>query len=622
MTVRRSIGSLAGATAVAIALASAGNVAGAQSKTPPMTMPKNGGQPTPFPIRTLAPLTGETRPYPAYGTPVPGVNAGTLSPDVGALLTLQQAIAIGFARSPTLASARADVGVAAAAARLAGAGLLPSVAGSASLDYSRGPGGTLGTTTGTGTTLPGFTNPGSGTTPGTGTTPGGGTLPGGGTTPGGGTPPGGTTPGSGTNPGGAPPGSGTNPGTPTGGGGTTPGAGTGTGTTPTSGSQLSPFRGTGTNGSTSAGVGVFLRQLIYDGGRIAASVRAARRNETASADTYRRQLQTVAYNVASSYYSYLSAQRTVQVDLEIVRQDQVQENLVRAQVRAGTEARSLIATVQLPTAQARLAVVRAQGAELAAAANFDNVMGLDANVRVQPVDDAPIYTNTPTSSIAIPPYDEALRRAIALRPDYDSSLQSVASARESLRAARLGRVPTLEGTASAQENSTNGNLGGYRGSQSVGLAFSLPIFDQNITRDNTAQALANVERANAGVQITSLGIALNIKQTLTNFVTAFAALEQTRQEYATAISNVRATQAQYRAGVTTLPLLLNAQVQLSTAQGDQVTAVYGLRQAEQAYLFATGANYDTAAAIGTRRIDPTPVVPRPLPIAPAPPPRN
>ncbi len=183
-----------------------------------------------------------------------------------------------------------------------------------------------------------------------------------------------------------------------------------------------------------------MRQLIYDGGRIAAAVNAAQRSETAFADDYRRELQIVAYNVAQAYYAYLGAQRTTQVDLEIVRQDVVQEDLVRAQVRAGTEARAQIATAQLPTAQARLAVVRAQGAELAAEAAFANAMGLDANVRVQPVDDAPVFTKSEVSTVPIPTYDEAVRRALALRPDYDPSLQIVQQDQYSLKSAKLGLV--------------------------------------------------------------------------------------------------------------------------------------------------------------------------------------
>ena len=532
---------LFGVIAIAIAVGSA-------LPTIPVDAAPHATQPTPFPIHTLAPLTGETSlPYPAYGTPVPGVNAGTPAVDLPATITLQQAIAVGFARSPLLASARADVGIESAAARLAGAGLLPSISGTASLDQSRIQSGASSGSISTGTT----TGIGTGTTTG----------------------------------------------------------GTSIGT-----SSSNAIRGSGTVNVTSGSVGLSLRQLIFDGGRIAASVRAARRNETAFADTYRRELQSVAFNVASNYYSYLSAERTVQVDLEIVRQDQVQEDLVRAQVRAGTEARAQIATVQLPTAQDRLAVVRAQGAELSAGAAFANAMGLDANVRVQPVDDAPIFTSTPVSSIAVPSYDDALKRALALRPDYDAALQSVAQAQESVRAARLGRSLSVSGTASTAESSTGTTLGNFRNSTTVGLALSIPIFDQNLTADNTAQALANLDRASAQRQNTALNVSLNIKQTLANFVTAFAALEQTQQEYATAISNVRSTQAQYRAGVTTLPLLLNAQTQLARAQSDQVTSVYALRQAEQAYLFGIGANYDTAAALGTRRIDPVPVQPLPIPL--------
>jgi outer membrane protein TolC len=87
-------------------------------------------------------------------------------------------------------------------------------------------------------------------------------------------------------------------------------------------------------------------------------------------------------------------------------------------------------------------------------------------------------------------------------------------------------------------------------------------------------------------------VQLNVKQTLTNLVAAGAALLETQQEYATALINVESTQAQYRAGVTTLPLLLNAQVQLTQALSDQVTTVYSLRENEQAYLYAIGANYD------------------------------
>ena len=530
---RASLGLSAFALAATAAVAFANGTPGSAAPTPALSPPPlNAGQPTPYPLNTLAPLSPSSAlPYPAYGTPVPGVGVGKNAPDVPASITLQQAILIGFARNPVLAAARADVGVQAALVRLQIAGLLPSFSAAATVSHSHSQAG--GITNATGAT----------------------------------------------------------------------------------GNAGAPSNGSLTNfyNPTNAGLSLALQQLIYDGGRTAAGINAAKSGETSSADTYRRDLQTVAYNVAVAYYNYLAAERTTQVDLEIVREDQVQEDLVRAQVRAGTEARAQIATAQLPTAQGRLAVVRAQGSELRAEAAFANAMGLDANVRVQPVDDAPVFTSTQISSIPIPDYDVALRRALAMRPDYDSAAQLVTQAQYNLKRSKLGLFPTLAASGSAQDNSTDPNAGAFRNAQSIGLSLSIPIYDQGITAANTAESRAALDAANATLKSTELGVALNIKQTLVSLVSARAALDQTQQEYATAVTNLQSTQAQYRAGVTTLPLLLNAQVQLTQALTDQVNAVYALRQAEQAYLYAVGSNYDVSAGLGSPNIGPA--VPASLPPA-------
>jgi outer membrane protein TolC len=48
------------------------------------------------------------------------------------------------------------------------------------------------------------------------------------------------------------------------------------------------------------------------------------------------------------------------------------------------------------------------------------------------------------------------------------------------------------------------------------------------------------------------------------------------------------TNAQYKAGVTNLPLLLNAQSQLTTAQSNYVQSVYAYKIAQQNLLYAEG----------------------------------
>jgi outer membrane protein TolC len=455
-------------------------------------------------IPTLAPADqAAPLPFPAYGTPAP-VSQTRVAPGVPQVITLQQAVLIAYARSPLLASARADVEIASAPVGLAQSALFPAVTGNASTTRSHREGGT---TTTTGTSGAATFNP----------------------------------------------------------------------------------------NSTTNSLSVQLQQLIFDGGRVAAQIRAARATQSASIATYQRALQTVGFNVATAYYNTLAAQRQTQVALTTVQLDQVQENLVTAQIRAGTAARTDLATAQLPTAQARVAVIRSQANEQVQLATFANTLGLDADIAVQPKDDVPAVSAT-AGTLAVAPafptpsYQTAITRALALRPDLTAQQQNVASNQESLRAARLGNFPNVNANASYGTTSTDPGGGTFRNASSIGLALTIPFYDRGVTKAQTAQAQGQLDRALAQLQIAQQGIQLNVRTALVNLVSAYAALDQTNAELSKAQEVLRATQAQYRAGVTTLPLLLNAQVGLTQALTDEVTSVYTVRQAEQALLYAEGAN--------------------------------
>jgi len=487
----------------------------AQPAALPSTLPTPGPAgstsiPTPIPVPTIAPSAIPTLPpasaslqlpYPAVGTPAPGVTASAVDPNVPQTINLRQAILIGVAKSPTLASARGDLQLAKASVDLSRVPILPNLSGTASTSHSHSPAGTAR-----------GTNNGSG---------------------------------------------GTN------------------------------FN---TTEFTSNSLSANLQQLLFDGGRTFAQIKAASASQVSSIDTYQRDLQTVAYNVAVAYYNALAAQRTTAVDYETMQQDIVQENLVIAEYHAGQASLVDIATAELPVAQARVALVQQQGVEAGAQAALANSMGLDANTVVRPADDGSTYQQIVASQIAIPTYDKAITQAYLLRPDLSSSAQLVQSAQDSLRAARLGYIPTINGTSSLGTSSTDPHGGTFSPSWSVGATLDVPIYNGGATRAAIEQAEGNLTKSLAGYDTAKLGVQLNVKQTLTALISARAALDATQVAYNEAATVLRATQAQYKAGVTTLPLLLNAQVQLTTALINEVNSIYSLRQAEQAFLFATGQN--------------------------------
>ncbi len=335
--------------------------------------------------------------------------------------------------------------------------------------------------------------------------------------------------------------------------------------------------------------GVNISQLLFDGGRTIAQIRAARGTESAAAQSYRRALQTLAYGVAQAYYGALEAHSQTQLQLQILRQSLTQERLISAQIRAGTAARIDLETAQIPSAQARVAVVRAQGTELAADAAFANALGLRADSGVLPVEN-----ETELEASSLPPrvplnYAQAVKEALRRRPDLLAAEDAYRSATEGVRVAALTATPVLTSSFGGTYSSFAPGIP-WQNSRFAGASLVIPIVDQGTTKAQTAIADGKREQAKAAMKQVHLIVESDVRQALVQLVATRAALGQTRDELKKARDVLTATQRQYRAGQTTLPLLLNAQTQLAGAETDHLQALYGLRQAEQTYLYALGDN--------------------------------
>jgi outer membrane protein len=326
-----------------------------------------------------------------------------------------------------------------------------------------------------------------------------------------------------------------------------------------------------------------LSQLIYDGGQIRAKIDAASLTRDATLATYRRDAQTVAYEVAAAYYTLLADERSVAVDDELLREDVVSENLVRAQIRAGTVAGADLSTQLATTANARTTLVRAQGTLQNDRVAFATALGLGADTDVLPRDDTQgLETATPTS--ALPAYAGALDIAYAERPDIAQATLTVEADEASLREARRGLSPTL--SFSGSKGLESSNLGGG----AIGLSLTLPIYDRGITRANVASSRATVAIAAADAATTRLTVAQDVRQALIAIVSDRAVLDQTRAAYASAVTSLRSTQAQYRVGVSTMPSLIQAETTLASAATNIVNAIYTLRIAENNLRYALGTN--------------------------------
>jgi len=365
-------------------------------------------------------------------------------------------------------------------------------------------------------------------------------------------------------------------------------------------SQYSYVQGTGANASAEAASAAMvsgqsnsgslsLSQLIYDGGQIRSKIDAARLTRDATMATYRRDAQSVVYNVAEAYYTLLADERTVAVDDELLRENLVSENLVRAQIRAGTVAGSDLATQLATTANARTTLVSAQGTLQNDRVAFATTLGLPAETDVLPRDDThDLETATPTSSL--PAFDTALVIAYAERPDVAQARLTVAADEASLRGARRGASPTLSFSGSKGLESSNLGGGAIRNDGTVGVSLAIPVYDQGVTRANVASERASVAIATANAATTRLTVAQDVRQALISIVSDRAVLDQARASYDSAVTSLHATQGQYRVGVGTLPSLIQAETTLASAATTIVNAIYTLRVAENNLRYAMGTN--------------------------------
>ncbi len=339
--------------------------------------------------------------------------------------------------------------------------------------------------------------------------------------------------------------------------------------------------------STANSTSLTLSQLIYDGGQVRARVRAAQASAASSDAAARRSAQQVAYDVATAYYNVLVAERTMAADEEVIREDLVNEHLVRAQIAAGTAAGADLSLQQYTTAQARTALVREQGTEQTARVTFVTTLGLDADTLVLPTDDTAAL-DQPGPTVAALNYADALATASSHRPDVQGSALDVVAARESLLAAQRGLSPTLSASLSKGLSSEDAAGGTYRNNGSIGFSVTIPIYDRGATRASIAQARATADRLSAVERGTALTVQQDVRNALIGTVSAQSTLDQARAEYASAAQTLAQTQGQYRAGVTTLPSLVQAQTAFTQASTDIVNAIYALRQAQATQRFALG----------------------------------
>lgn len=324
--------------------------------------------------------------------------------------------------------------------------------------------------------------------------------------------------------------------------------------------------------------GVTLNQLLYDFGAIKSQVDSAKYNLQAANSDAETTLQTVVVNVQQAYFSLQQTQRLVTVSEEALTQFKKHLDLAKGRFKAGVAPKIDVTTAEVDLSNAQLNSITAKNNLLVARVTLNNAMGLKTSA-VYRVEE-PI--STLHDQIAL---EEAVELAMRLRPELISQKAQEQAAEAGIKVAQGNFFPTVTSSANYSYNGTdfplvyNWNVAG---------TVNVPIFSGFLTKQQVAQARANLLRTKANGEVLQQNILLEVDQALLNLGAAKERLQVTAVTVTQAKERLALVEGRYRAGLSNAIEVTDAEVALVNAQVNDVVAMSNYQAAKAQLDRATG----------------------------------
>ena len=187
-----------------------------------------------------------------------------------------------------------------------------------------------------------------------------------------------------------------------------------------------------------------------------------------------------------------------------------------------------------------------------------------------------LMPNPPLAAPAPANMDEWVTRSLAENLQVRIGQEAKLIADQEIERARRGHFPTLDLTASYNDNN-NQNVGtGTIDSKAtiVGLEFALPVYQGGLVTSKVREAVANQEKARQELEDAQRNATLKTRQAYLNVTSSKAQVKALEAALVSSQKSLQSTQLGLEVGVRTNVDVLNAQQQLTSAQRDLAAARY------------------------------------------------
>jgi len=279
-----------------------------------------------------------------------------------------------------------------------------------------------------------------------------------------------------------------------------------------------------------------------------------------------RTRENIKLATVKAYYDVLERQKEVDVNQESVDNYQAHLTNVQQLYSAGSKARVEVLRSQVQLSDARQALIKAENAYELAVSTLKNTIKLQRDEEL---------TLTEDFSYAAfeKPLASCLDYARLNRKDLQQAKLTVEEAEKSVRIAQAGFLPSVKLSAGlGWEDQPLPNDKHYN--YTAGVSASWDVFDSDVTKSNVKAAKAAVEEAELTlsnekdtVDLAVRQAYLNMKEAEKRFVSTQDAVKQAEEDYY--IANQK-----YKAGEGLMLDIIDAQLALSTARLNYISAQY------------------------------------------------
>jgi outer membrane protein TolC len=312
-------------------------------------------------------------------------------------------------------------------------------------------------------------------------------------------------------------------------------------------------------------VGLFLKQNIYDFGRTAGAVDAARSNRQAAEESLTVMRQGMMLRVRSAFYLLLASEKQVVAVRENVKARDEIFRQAQEFFNQGIKAKVDVAKAEAALFSAKTSLIKAENMRGIARVELANAMGMAS------LEDRPLVEPS-ALLLPMPELSSCQKNAERDRAELQQFAALKSAAVGNLKSAKSSYLPVLSGTANIgyadQDFLPTENAWG------VGLNMTVPLFSGFSSVEQVREATASINAIEARQNNLKLQISKEVESAWLDGIEAVDRMVSTEKEVAAADENKLLAEGRYQEGVGSMIEVTDAQAQALDAQTANIRAKF------------------------------------------------